>query len=201
MPTEKLPLDQIYEASDIEPYDFPKYTTQLLNLANQNSQATRPRVVGQMSELIKEADPETFDEWKRWYLDRHPDTIQKAKAKIKDQIEKLRQAIDKIDNEMIEAWLEDFILVKTVEGLLIQNAIFEHLSAKTGLPHEPASPEDESAGIDGYLGDIPVSVKPESYKQKTSTKHETIDAVFVFYKTTTRYLHLTYDEDALPLQD
>lgn len=29
--------------------DFPKYTTQILNLANQNAQGTRPRVVGQLS--------------------------------------------------------------------------------------------------------------------------------------------------------
>jgi len=30
--------------------DFPKYTTQLINLANQNAAGTRPKVVGQMSE-------------------------------------------------------------------------------------------------------------------------------------------------------
>lgn len=32
---------------------FPKYTTQIMNLANQNAQGTRPAVVGQMSELIQ----------------------------------------------------------------------------------------------------------------------------------------------------
>ena len=32
--------------------EFPRYTTQILNLANQNSQGTRPRVVGQLSELV-----------------------------------------------------------------------------------------------------------------------------------------------------
>lgn len=201
MTRDKIEIDRIYEASNIEPYDFPKYTTQLLNLANQNSQATRPRVVGQMSELIKEADPETFNEWKNWYLNRHPDAIQKAKAKIKDQIEKLRRVIDLIDDEMIEAWLKDLILVKTAEGLLIQKAVFEHLSAKTGLSHDVATPEEESVGIDGYLGGIPVSIKPESYKQKTSTKHEEIDAVLVFYKKTERYLHVTYNEEAIPSQD
>ena len=31
---------------------FPKYTTQLMNLANQTAQGTRPKVVGQMSELF-----------------------------------------------------------------------------------------------------------------------------------------------------
>jgi len=32
--------------------EFPKYTTQIMNLANQNSHGTRPNVVGQMSALI-----------------------------------------------------------------------------------------------------------------------------------------------------
>ena len=32
---------------------FPKYTSQLINWANQNAQGTRPAVVGQMSELSR----------------------------------------------------------------------------------------------------------------------------------------------------
>ena len=35
-------------------FDFPKYTSQLINWANQNAQGTRPAVVGQMSELFPE---------------------------------------------------------------------------------------------------------------------------------------------------
>lgn len=35
-------------------YHFPKYTSQLINWANQNAQGTRPVVVGQMSELFPE---------------------------------------------------------------------------------------------------------------------------------------------------
>ncbi|HII38851.1 TPA: MjaI family restriction endonuclease, partial [Candidatus Micrarchaeota archaeon] len=37
-----------------EAKEFPKYTTQIINLANQNAQGTRPKVVGQLSELIQE---------------------------------------------------------------------------------------------------------------------------------------------------
>lgn len=48
---------------EIENPEFPKYTTQILNLANQNAQATRPKVVGQMSELIKEFTGRTLEEW------------------------------------------------------------------------------------------------------------------------------------------
>ena len=34
--------------------EFPKYTTQLMNLANQNAQGTRPKVVGTLSEIFQE---------------------------------------------------------------------------------------------------------------------------------------------------
>jgi hypothetical protein len=43
--------------------NFPKYTTQLINLANQNAGGTRPKVVGQMSDLIQEFPGNTFPEW------------------------------------------------------------------------------------------------------------------------------------------
>jgi len=42
-------------------------------------------------------------------------------------------------------------------------------------------PEEESKGIDGYIGDIPVSMKPESYKAKRALS-EKIQAKFIYYK-------------------
>ena len=49
----KLKTSEIQEYVNAPTSDYPKYTTQLMNLANQNSQATRPRNVGQLSELIQ----------------------------------------------------------------------------------------------------------------------------------------------------
>ena len=45
--------EMIYEY-DFPSVIFPKYTSQIMNLANQNAQVTRPPVVGQMSELFPE---------------------------------------------------------------------------------------------------------------------------------------------------
>lgn len=39
--------------ADIDP-EFPKYTTQIMNTANQNSQGTRPATIGQPNEIIEE---------------------------------------------------------------------------------------------------------------------------------------------------
>lgn len=57
---------QNYNESDT--FDFPKYTSQLINWANQNAQRTRPVVVGQMSELFPEFmesnDEITIENWR-----------------------------------------------------------------------------------------------------------------------------------------
>lgn len=45
--------------------DFPRYATQLMNLANQNAQGTRPRVVGQLTALIQECPKKTYEGWKK----------------------------------------------------------------------------------------------------------------------------------------
>ena len=56
----RLRNTEIQEFLNVPTYEFPKYTTQLMNIAGQNSQATRPRVVGQMSELIQEFPGKNF---------------------------------------------------------------------------------------------------------------------------------------------
>ncbi|NBB85537.1 MAG: MjaI family restriction endonuclease, partial [Bacteroidetes bacterium] len=97
----KLPVKEMYARAGAQPPDFPKYTTQLMNLANQNAQGTRPAVVGQMSKLVREADPASFREWKQWYEERHPDALERATERIADHVEKLKQAIKAIDRDMI----------------------------------------------------------------------------------------------------
>jgi len=57
----KIKYSEIQDIVVGEVPEYPKYTTQLLNLANQNAQGTRPKVVGQMSELIREFDGRTVE--------------------------------------------------------------------------------------------------------------------------------------------
>jgi hypothetical protein len=123
----KITFDEIKNIEIGEVPEFPKYTTQLLNLANQNSQSTRPRVVGQMSELIQEFKGSTIDDWINWYEEKHPDAREKASDKIEGMVHKLSDAIDKIDRNMIEKWVKDLVLYKTFIGLHFQEAIIRKL--------------------------------------------------------------------------
>ena len=50
----KIPNSEVQELLSGKTYSYPKYATQIMNLANQNAQGTRAKIVGQMSDLIQE---------------------------------------------------------------------------------------------------------------------------------------------------
>lgn len=81
-----LKNENIESYNESETFKFPKYTSQLINWANQNAQGTRPVVVGQMSELfpkfIESCEKITIDNWREWYVERYPDAFEKATEKI-----------------------------------------------------------------------------------------------------------------------
>ena len=112
------------------PSEFPKYTTQLINLASQNAQGTRPAVVGQLSEMIQEFTGRTVEEWRDWYLKEKPDAIQQATERIWKMVENLKDAIEKIDRDMVERWVDDLVIVKTFVGLKFQEAVLKKLHKK-----------------------------------------------------------------------
>ncbi len=178
-------------------FSFPKYTSQLINWANQNAQGTRSVVVGQMSELFPEfmasGEEITIENWRRWYTERHPDAFEKATDKIYAQVQNLRNAIPLIDRKMVEAWVEDLVIFKTFNGLYVQKAILASLAERRGTTYRLATPEEESAGIDGYVGDIPYSVKPDTYKTMGRLS-ETISVKMIYYTKTKTGLTIEIEE-------
>jgi hypothetical protein len=179
----KLKWEDIQRALVGEVPAFPKYTTQILNLANQNAQGTRPRVVGQMSDLITEFDGSSYNEWTSWYESRKPSAIEDATARVMSMVINIRDAVNQIDEPMVREWIRDLVLTKTFTGFRFQQAILEELGARLNLPIRTADASEESRGIDGYIGDTPVSVKPSTYKQKSSLA-ETIEVPIIYYEKT-----------------
>ena len=177
----KISSAEIKSLIGIESFEFPKYSTQILNLANSNAQGTRPAVVGQMSELIQEFSGKSIKEWEKWYLERHPDAIEKATEKITEMVENFKVVINQIDKEMISNWVKDLVIIKTFMGLKFQEAILSKVANIFNTTYRLSSPEDESKGIDGYIGDLPISIKPVTYKLKKSL-NEKINIKFIYYE-------------------
>ncbi len=185
--------DELRAYLSAEPPEFPKYTTQLINLANQNAQGTRPKVVGQMSELIQEFGGRTLIEWEAWYLERYPDAIAEATQRIVSMIGNLQNAIQQIDHVMIERWVRDLVIVKTFIGLRCQEAMLRKLAETLDVSWRLATPEEEGQGIDGYLGDEPVSIKPETYDVKAALP-ETIAVKIVRYRKLKTGIEVEYEQ-------
>mgnify|MGYP004487212167 CR=1 FL=1 len=181
----KLKNNDIALFNESKTVNFPKYTSQLINLANQNAQGTRPNTVGQLSELFLQYTEESSDmninDWEQWYTDKYPDSIGIAADKIFDHIQKLKRAIELIDKDMVSAWVDDLVITKTFNGLYIQKAILASLAEIKGESYRLATPEEESKGIDGYIGTTPYSIKPDLYKTKSQLS-EVIDVRMIYYK-------------------
>ena len=161
--------------------EFPKYTTQIINLANQNAQGTRPKVVGQMSELIKQFPGQTYEDWVSWYLEQMPQAVDDATERICEMVKNLAVAMPKIDEVMVRRWVEDLVLTKTFVGFCFQESILKAISEKKHQKYRVATPQDESKGVDGYIGETPVSIKPITYKTKNMLQ-EKIDAKMIYYE-------------------
>ncbi len=168
-------------------YSFPKYTSQLINWANQNAQGTRPVVVGQMSELFPEfvatGEEVTIENWRKWYVKKHPDAFENATDKIFTQVQNLKNAIPQIDKEMVRQWVEDLVINKTFNGMYVQKAILASLAEKRNTTYRLATSEEEAKGIDGFVGEVPYSVKPDTYKTMGRLS-ESIEVKMVYYSKT-----------------
>lgn len=180
-----LKNENIKSYNKCDTFSFPKYTSQLINWANQNAQGTRPVVVGQMSELFPEfmasGEEITIENWRKWYTKKHPDAFEEATGKIYAQVQNLRDAIPLIDRKMVKHWVDDLVINKTFNGMYVQKAILASLAERKGTTYHLATPEEEAVGIDGYVGDVPYSIKPDTYKTMGRLS-ETIAVKMVYYK-------------------
>lgn len=189
----KITSEEIRKYLDIETPEFHRYMAPLINLANQYAQGTRPKVVGQMSELIQEFKGKTLSEWEDWYLKKNPDAIKNATEKIFQKLQELKNAIKSIDRETVEKWVKDLVIVKTFVGLRFQEAILKKGAEIKGTNYRLSESDEESKGIDGYIGDIPVSIKPYTYKVKAALP-EHIGIKIIYYKKIGDGIEVDYGE-------
>lgn len=188
--------EELLELNESSTPQFPKYTSQLINLANQNAQGTRPKVVGQLSELFQEyqknTDEISIDTWKKWYLSKYPKAIEYATNRIYEQIQNLKNAITLIDRDMIQKWVEDLIITKTYNGLYIQKAILSKIAKIKQKDFRLAKTEEEAIGIYGYIDNVPYSIKPNTYKTM-SRLSESIEVKIIYYTKTKSGIEIEFD--------
>ncbi len=146
-----------------------------------------------MSKLIQEFTGKSLYEWEKWYLLQKPDAIKNATEKILQMLKQFKNTINKIDRNMVEQWVKDLVVVKTFIGLRFQEAILKKGAEITGTNYRLSEPNEESKGIDGYIGDVPVSIKPYTYKIKAELP-EQIGVKIIYYKKVDDGLEVDYGQ-------
>lgn len=190
--TLKITNKEIGETLSGESVQFTKYVSPIINLANQYAGGTRPSVVGQMSDLIRQFPGEGYHEWAQWYGKKMPNGVEDATARIWAKVQELKEAFESIDEEIVRLWAKDLILLKTYQGFKFQDAIIIRIANELGMDHRLSTPEEESKGIDGFIGETPVSVKPMSYKAKQSLP-ESITVKIIYYEEKKGEVVVEYD--------
>ena len=177
---------EVESLSNAPSYTFPKYTTQIINLVNGNAQGTRPDVVGQMSDLIQEFEGKTIEEWIKWYSERMPNAVDDATEKVYNMFLQMKEAAELIDKEMIRNWVKDLVYTKT---------IISFLAKQQNLKYRLANPDEEALGIDGFIGEQPVSIKPSTYDSKEMILPEHIDVPIITYEKKKGYITIVYPDN------
>jgi hypothetical protein len=101
--------------------------------------------------------------------------------------------LNKIDRATVEQWVRDLIIVKTFAGLRFQEAILKKGAEIKGTKYRLSEPDEESKGIDGYIGEIPVSIKPHTYDVKASLS-EHIEIKIIYYRKIDDGIEVDYGE-------
>ncbi len=188
----KILNDEVAELSNAPHYEFPKYVTQFINLVNSNAGGTRPKVVGQMSELIKQFDGKNIEEWIEWYTERFPNAVNVATEKVWTMYETMKSAFDAITKDMVENWVKDLIYSKTYCGMKFQTAIISAIANQLDKDWREATPGEEAKGIDGFIGDKPLQIKATTYKLETHLS-EVIETPIVFYDKKKDGINVEYE--------
>jgi len=169
-----------------EEYDFPKYVPTILNKAMNVARANGSHVVGQTSEIKKHFREEypngTYEDWVEFYNSEYDGEkrIEKSIEKTYKMLQNFKKVIGGIDESIVEDYIKEFIYYKTPQGFDDEKLIFEKLSEIYNKEYKRSTKEEEPGGIDGYLCDQPVSIKPMSYKREGNPYD--IDVPIVYYE-------------------
>jgi hypothetical protein len=178
-------------------FEFPKYSKPILNIATQNSQATRVSVVGSMKELFTEflnGKGKSLEDWRKFYYDRDGENrINNATDRLYKMLQMMPLDRSIFTRDIAEKYIVDLIIYKTHFGMS-----GEYFSAKAAAKYfeldlKWSNAEEERQGIDAWIGRYPVQVKPhDSVKMNHVRNHaDTEKTLVVTYETKKQscYIH------------
>ncbi len=120
----------------------------------------------------------SLSEWEKWYKRHYPDALKKATDDAWKKFQEVRDKLSEVNRDQIEAWERDLIINKTYSGLMVQDAIIKHIAKELGVKSRLGDTNDEQKGTDGYINEIPVQIKADTYVQSKFQERFDKDIVY-----------------------
>lgn len=143
---------------------FPLYTKPILNIATQNSKATQVKIVGSMKEQWTEflaTSGRSVDDWEKWYMNNGgQDKIEHATDKLFDMLVKMPLDRKVFTRDLAKQYILDLVINKTHYGMSGEYHAVLAAAQYFGMEYRFSTVEEESQGIDAWIGGYPVQVKP-----------------------------------------
>lgn len=171
--------------------EFEKYVSEILNSCMNTAQANYTHTFGEAKkiwqEFLKQGGGDRED-WREFYLEKYDgeDGEFSGEERREEMIEKtyrmlenFRDAMPEIDREDVVEYIDDFIKNKNFKGFDTEQLVLSTITEETGAETRISTQEDEAEGIDGYINDRPVSVKPASYRKEKGVQN--IEHPIIFY--------------------
>lgn len=142
------------------------------------SQAAKPKNIGQMSELacdfIEQNPKADHEDWIEYYNSNFPgifdecfDMFRKYVCKCWPEYFSCTEEellLDDKFNLNLYNYFYNLVFIKTFYGFYYQEFIFTELSKIENKVYKKSSVKEDAAHIDGYLGTMKCSIKPESWR-------------------------------------
>lgn len=188
---------------------IPKNFYNVVNKLNESSQATKSKNIGQMSEIVPEFLGEfpygDHNDFEVYYNKKYPGRYAKCLKIFKDYSCKcfseflsrtLEECLnDEILNNYLDNWFYNFVIVSNFYGFAYHKICIEAVAKEKGLPYKISTSEQESKNIDAFIGTIPYSVKPLSWKHHSKMTGIKVDSEIrmIYYYFENKDLVIEYE--------
>ena len=193
-----------------------KYQSEILNLVNKHGRGNDAKIVGMVSQEIKDyranTDEPSLDGWKQYHQELAD--IRGINAGVEAnwiKFKEMKKAIALIRKDTIRYWLENLVYNKTFAGLQAQDMVLRdianRMTKKEGkeYSYRNGNSDDEKAQIDGYIIAPDNTVCGLQVKSDTYKSHNTIEGIapvqYVYYKLNANELTYTFDLENLEFVD
>ena len=190
-----IKLTKQYHNEDLFPTkirEWPTYSTQILNICNANGKGTTPKNIGSLKELWEQMRSEgirpSLENWFD-YLNKHygHEIVDGAAKRIWNMVQKMQQD-HIITKEMCHDYAMEVIYHKTALGMAHEEQAVMRAAEYFNSEYRFSTKEEEAQGIDAWICDTPVQIKPDDYegRNRSNIKFDQTKTLMITYSETNK---------------